>query len=104
MKRAVLIIGVVLSVASVLSAADVDPSRVSAEWVGFDRFRDKTSDSCFEYALTLNSGEYFVPTAKPAASAPGSSRHSPPPRRASRRANSSSARLSVHTIATSVSG
>ncbi len=42
---------------------DVDASRVSAEWVAFDRFGDKTSDSCFEYTLALSSGEYFLPTA-----------------------------------------
>jgi hypothetical protein len=37
----------------------VEPNRVSAEWVAFDRWLDTTLDSCFKYTLTLNSGEYF---------------------------------------------
>jgi hypothetical protein len=40
----------------------VDPNRVSAEWVAYDRFQDKTADSCFRYSLTLNTKEYFLPT------------------------------------------
>ncbi len=40
---------------------DVDPDRVSAEWVALERLNNKTTDSCFKYTLTLNSREYFWP-------------------------------------------
>jgi len=38
---------------------EVSPDRVHAEWVAFDRFPDKPSDSCFRYSLALEPAEYF---------------------------------------------
>jgi hypothetical protein len=47
---------------ALLQEFEVGPARVSVEWVGFDHFPDKPSDSCFRYSLVLEPAEYFWPS------------------------------------------
>lgn len=47
--------------AAVLREFEVKPDRVSIEWVAFDHFPGKPSDSCFRYSLDLDTTEYFWP-------------------------------------------
>jgi hypothetical protein len=47
---------------ALLREFEVGPARVSVEWVGFDHFPDKPSDSCFRYSLALEPTEYFWPS------------------------------------------
>jgi len=40
---------------------EVPPDRVKVKWVGYDRFPDQPSDSCFLYQLELEPAEYLWP-------------------------------------------